>query len=140
MTCVAAGLTLALRSYYLVEGQLPASLEQLGGETWFRLGDRDLALHVERTRRLAAGQRLSEVTGDLARRLGVDAAILPMSDETVATRVHTVEHGVLPFQEYFVKLGCAPTVTRFEFAGVHEARPAPGVSEAAQRHHARRVP
>jgi LPPG:FO 2-phospho-L-lactate transferase len=107
-----------------------AALEQIGGETWFRLGDGDLAVHVERTRRLAAGQSLSEVTAHMARRLGVDAAIMPMCDETVATRVHTAEHGVLPFQEYFVKRGCSPPVTRFEFAGIDDARPAPGVSEA----------
>ena len=74
-----------------------AALEQLGGETWFRLGDADLAVHVERTRRLAEGESLSAIADDFSRRLGVRAQIMPMCDEPVRTMVHT-EDGVLPFQ------------------------------------------
>jgi len=106
-----------------------AALERLGGETWFRLGDGDLALHVERTRRLAAGEALGAITDDFSRRLGVAAAIVPMSDRPVPTRVHTAD-GVLPFQEYFVKLRCEPEVTGFEFAGAGLATPAAPLLQA----------
>ena len=106
-----------------------AALERLGGETWFRLGDGDLALHVERTRRLAAGERLGAIMDGVRRRLGVAADVVPASDDPVRTLVHTAD-GVLAFQEYFVKLACAPVVTRFEFAGAHAARPAPGALHA----------
>ncbi len=97
------------------------TLGDLGGETWFRLGDADLALHIERTRRLKAGEPLSRITADVARRFGIRAAIVPMSDEAVRTRVHTRE-GVLAFQEYFVRRRCEPLVTALEFAGAAEAR------------------
>ena len=65
------------------------SIGALGGEDWFRLGDRDLALHVERTRRLRLGQTLSEVTADICRRLGIGARVVPMSDDRVRTRVRS---------------------------------------------------
>lgn len=97
------------------------ALAQLGGETWFRLGDRDLALHLERTRRLAAGQRLTQVTGELARALGCGPAVLPMSDDPVRTIIETAE-GALAFQHYFVRERCAPEVRGFEFSGAAEAR------------------
>ena len=106
-----------------------AALAELGGETWFRLGDLDLATHIERTRRLAAGETLTEVTADLARRLGVRAQIVPMSDQPVRTMVET-PGGVLPFQRYFVEQRCAPEVTGFDFKGAGEARPSPAVAEA----------
>lgn len=99
------------------------ALERIGGETWFRLGDGDLAVHVERTRRLAAGESLSDITASMAARLGVAALIVPMCDRPVPTRVQTVDAGVLPFQEYFVKRACAPRVTGFQFAGVERATP-----------------
>lgn len=102
------------------------ALEALGGETWFRLGDGDLALHVERTRRLAAGETPGAIIDELRRRLGVAARIVPMSDHGVRTMVHT-SHGVLAFQEYFVKLRCEPPVQRFEFAGADAAQPAPAL-------------
>ncbi len=98
------------------------SLEALGGETWFRLGDRDLALHVERTRRLVSGEPLSRITADICGRLGIAAAVVPMSDDPVRTVVET-ESGPLPFQHYFVREQCQPAVTGFHFAGAHEARP-----------------
>jgi LPPG:FO 2-phospho-L-lactate transferase len=100
------------------------TLADLGGETWFRLGDADLALHVERTRRLKAGEPLSRIVADVAQRFGIHAAIVPMTDEAVRTRVHTRE-GVLAFQEYFVRRRSEPVVTALEFAGAAEARIAP---------------
>src|SRR6185312_6958506 len=84
-------------------------LETLGGPAWFRLGDGDLALHVERTRRLAAGESLTEVIADVARRFGVPSRIIPMSDDPVRTIVATAG-GELGFQEYFVRERCAPAV------------------------------
>jgi LPPG:FO 2-phospho-L-lactate transferase len=97
-----------------------AALEALGGETWFRLGDRDLALHVERSRRIAKGEALSVIIADFAARLGIEARILPMSDQRVATMVET-EEGTLPFQDYFVRHRCAPRVTGIRFAGAAAA-------------------
>lgn len=97
------------------------ALEALGAETWFRLGDADLALHVERTRRLVAGETLSAVTAHVARCFGIRAEIIPMSDDTVATRVITVE-GELSFQDYFVRRRCAPRVRSICFAGAETAR------------------
>jgi LPPG:FO 2-phospho-L-lactate transferase len=98
-----------------------AALEQLGGETWFRLGDADLAIHVERTRRLAAGESLCAIIQDFCQRLGVRAQIVPMCDEPVRTTVLTAD-GILPFQRYFVERRCEPKVTGFEFRGAGEAR------------------
>lgn len=105
------------------------SLGTLGGPTWFRLGDRDLALHLERTNRLRHGMPLSQVTHDLCRQMGVQARVLPVTDDVVPTLVLT-ESGELPFQEYFVRQHCEPVVTGFRFAGVEQARPAYGVLEA----------
>src|SRR5258708_24108358 len=86
----------------------------LGGETWFRLGDRDLALHVERTRRLKSGETLSQITADIGRRLGVGPRILPMSDDRVRTRV-LGDEGWLEFQDYFVRQQCRPVVRELAF-------------------------
>lgn len=105
------------------------SLSALGGPTWFRLGDRDIGLHLERTRRLTAGQTLSQITRHFCQVMGVQAIVLPMSDDTVSTWVHTDE-GVLPFQEYFVRRQCQPHVSGFHFEGSEQAQPAPGVLEA----------
>jgi LPPG:FO 2-phospho-L-lactate transferase len=101
------------------------ALEELGGETWFRLGDTDLATNMERTRRLAAGDTLSDITADFCRRLGVRCRVVPMSDHIVRTRVK-VDHGWLDFQDYFVRYQCAPVVEGFVFAGVESAAPSPG--------------
>ena len=106
-----------------------AALEKLGGETWFRLGDGDLATHVERTRRLAAGEPLSAIIDDFRRRLGIAARILPASDDPVRTRLDT-DRGRLDFQDYFVRLRCDPVVRGFEFAGSATARPHPGLLAA----------
>jgi LPPG:FO 2-phospho-L-lactate transferase len=107
------------------------ALQQLGGETWFRLGDADLATHVERTRRLLTGESLSAISDDFRMRLGVHARLVPMCDEPVRTMVQT-EEGVLAFQRYFVERRCAPKITGFEFRGAGEARPAPALREALE--------
>jgi len=96
------------------------ALGRLGGDTWFRLGDRDLATHVERSRRLWAGATLTEVTAALCAALGVGPRILPMTDDIVQTRVRT-SAGELDFQEYFVHQQCRPRVTGFRFAGLESA-------------------
>jgi LPPG:FO 2-phospho-L-lactate transferase len=101
-----------------------AALEKLGGETWFRLGDGDLATHVERTRRLAAGESLSAIIDDFRCRLGIAARLLPASDDKVHTRLAT-DRGWLDFQDYFVRLRCEPAVRRLEFAGAEGARANP---------------
>lgn len=109
-----------------------SALETLGGETWFRLGDRDLALHVTRTGMLKAGATRTEATAAIARALGVRHAILPMSDDPVRTTVHT-ENGPLAFQHYFVRDRCAPAVTGFEFRGSETAQPNPLILELIAR-------
>src|SRR4029079_4033980 len=105
------------------------SIGALGGEDWFRLGDRDLALHVERTRRLRLGQPLSEVTSDIGRRLGIGARVLPMSDDRVRTRVRS-EEGWIDFQDYFVRQQCRPAVHELAFEGVTLARPQVDIAAA----------
>jgi len=108
------------------------ALARLGGPTWFRLGDRDLATNVERTRRLRAGETLSEVTRDLCARLGVRHAVVPMSDDPVRTLVHT-DRGALEFQHYFVRDRCEPRVERLEYRGGEAARPSAALRDALAR-------
>ena len=96
-------------------------IKRLGGEDWFQLGDRDLALHVLRREALRRGASLSAVTCDLAKRFGVKHTILPMSETPVRTRVKT-KSGELDFQDYFVRQRCVPRVTGFRFAGASTAR------------------
>jgi LPPG:FO 2-phospho-L-lactate transferase len=98
------------------------TLDTLGGDDWFSLGDRDLALHLERTKRMGLGQSLSQITGDFASALGISANLMPMSDDRVRTRVQT-EGGCLDFQEYFVRLKCQPKVQRILFEGANTAKP-----------------
>lgn len=107
-------------------------IERIGGPTWFGLGDRDLALHVERTRRLNAGETLSQLTSSLQKELGVRVCLLPMTDDQVETLVHT-EDETLTFQEYFVARRAKPVVRSFEFHGVEVAEPAPGVLQAIEQ-------
>lgn len=104
-------------------------LESLGGPTWFRLGDGDLALHVERTRRLARGETLTAVMADVSHRLGIPSHIIPMSDDPVRTLVTTPE-GVLAFQEYFVRERCEPVVRQLSFQGAQSARLSPAAQAA----------
>jgi LPPG:FO 2-phospho-L-lactate transferase len=98
------------------------ALAELGAETWFRLGDRDLAVHVERTHRLRAGERLSGVTASLCERLGVLHPVCPATDDRLRTVVNTAQ-GELAFQQYFVRLRCEPRVQGFRFDGSASARP-----------------
>jgi len=109
-----------------------ASLRALGGEDWFQLGDRDLAMHVERTRRLAAGETLSEITAALTAALGIRHPVIPMSDRPVRTIVQTAE-GELAFQRYFVGEQCRPVATGIRFEGAAHATPSPGLSAALSR-------
>jgi len=106
-----------------------AELEKLGGETWFRLGDLDLATHLERTLRLKKGDLLTEITRDFCRKWGIRHTILPMSDDTVSTIVIT-ENEQLSFQEYFVHRHFQPVVKSFVFEHIQDAKPADGVLEA----------
>lgn len=108
------------------------NLKRLGGPDWFRLGDQDLATHIERTNRLRKGETLSEITAQFCSAWGVTATVLPMTDDEVATWVKTEHSGLLPFQEYFVKNACQPKVTGFDFRGAENALPAPGVVEAIE--------
>jgi len=106
-----------------------ATLRELGGPDWFNLGDGDLALHVTRLAAFAAGGTLSAVTARIARAWGLASPILPMSDDPVATLVDT-DAGRLSFQDYFVRLRCAPALRAVVFEGAEAARPAPGVIDA----------
>jgi LPPG:FO 2-phospho-L-lactate transferase len=107
------------------------ALAHLGGEAWFQLGDRDLALHVERTHQLRAGRSLTDFMAGAARAHGITASILPMSDDPIRTTLTTSE-GQLPFQRYFVERRCAPTVHGIAFEGASSARPSAPVVEALQ--------
>jgi LPPG:FO 2-phospho-L-lactate transferase len=104
-------------------------LARLGEDTWFTLGDRDLATHVVRTARLREGEPLSAVTAALAAALGVGARLLPVTDDPVRTLVETPS-GTLAFQEYFVRRQHADAVLGLTFDGIGAARPAPGVLDA----------
>ena len=107
-------------------------LEALGGPGWFRLGDGDLALHVERTRRLAAGETLTEIVADVARRFGIRSRIMPMSDDPVRTIVRIADGGELGFQEYFVRERCAPAVAQLRYAGAAAARVSSAAAQSLQ--------
>lgn len=100
------------------------AMKTLGGDTWFQLGDKDLATHLERTRRLSEGESLAEITNYFCQRLGIEAQLVPVSNDTVPTVVETPE-GDLAFQNYFVREGCIPKVSGFRFEGADEAKPNP---------------
>jgi LPPG:FO 2-phospho-L-lactate transferase len=104
-------------------------MARFGEPTWFNLGDRDLATHLHRTRLLDEGRTLTEVTAKIARDLGANHAVLPMSDQPVRTRVLGPD-GWLGFQEYFVREKTQVEVTEVDYAGAPSAAPAPGVVEA----------
>ena len=105
-----------------------AAMERLGGETWFRLGDRDLALHTYRSDLLRGGLTLTEVTGRIAERLGIRHQILPMTDQPVRTTVQS-DVGPLAFQHYFVRDRCRPAVSGFEFQGAAAAQLNPAIAD-----------
>lgn len=102
------------------------ALRGLGEETWFQLGDRDLAMHVARTDWLRSGRTLSTFTARIAREFGIRATILPMSDGPLRTVVDTNE-GSMPFQHYFVRRKSEPAVRAIRFDGIRDASPAPGL-------------
>ncbi|OGA16673.1 MAG: 2-phospho-L-lactate transferase [Betaproteobacteria bacterium RIFCSPLOWO2_12_FULL_63_13] len=107
----------AAESWHFME-----ALAQIGGDIWFRLGDRDLAVHIERTRRLRRGDTLSAITASFCARLAIAHMVLPVSDAPVRTLVDTGA-GEFSFQDYFVRQRCEPTVTGFRFEGAAEAEP-----------------
>jgi LPPG:FO 2-phospho-L-lactate transferase len=109
------------------------ALEALGqfyGKPWFNLGDRDLATHLYRTERLRNGASMTEVTAEIAQRLGVQARVLPMSNDRVHTHVKLRGKPALPFQEYFVKGRARGAVEAIELRGIEDAQPANGVIAA----------
>lgn len=108
------------------------AMERLGGEDWFRIGDRDLAVHLRRSQWLQEGSSLTDVTERLRRTLGIPSVILPMSDQPVRTLVHTDE-GDLPFQHYFVRRRCAPCVVDLTYVGAPEAQISESVYAALMR-------
>ena len=105
------------------------TVESLGGEAWFRLGDRDLGLHLVRTQALAEGEPLSQVTERLARALGIETRLLPATDDRVRTWIDTAA-GAFPFQEWFVARGHRDDALGVRFEGADHARAAPGVLDA----------
>jgi len=107
------------------------TLKALGGPDWFRLGDRDIGLHLARTVRLNTGEPLSRIVQDFCEKLGIKATVLPMTDDRVPTLVYT-EEGELSFQEYFVHRQCLPKVTGFRFMDVEGAKPTLGFVSALQ--------
>ena len=109
------------------------TIKDIGGPVWFKLGDKDLAFHMERTRRLNEGESLTDVSLELEKVLGITHKILPMCDERVSTKVKTIEHGEIPFQEYFVKRKFQPTVKDFHFHGIDNAKPSQEVVFALQK-------
>ncbi len=128
-----AGLNDSQRGWGLCDEswQAMSALEQLGGENWFRLGDKDLATHLLRSQALARGQSLSEVTANLCNQLGIAHTVLPMSDDPVRTIVET-DQGNMAFQHYFVREQCAPAVRSIHFEGVTNARPHADLLELLQ--------
>ena len=109
-----------------------AALRRFGYQTWFNLGDRDLATHAHRTQLLRDGATLTEATRTIVEAFGLNFTLLPMSDDRVRTLVET-DNGTLAFQEYFVKRRTEDVVRAVRFEGADTARPAPGVLEAIDR-------
>jgi len=109
------------------------ALEDLGGEAWFRLGDRDLGTHLYRTGRLRDGATLSEVTDSICRAMALPATLLPMTNDCVRTRLTLRGGPEVAFQDYFVRLRHEVPVSSVRFVGADTARPAPGVLEAIER-------
>ncbi len=106
------------------------ALSKLGAPDWFHLGDHDLAIHLERTRLLNKGLSLTEATQDICNRLGIKDQVLPMTDQTVKTIVHTRDGRKLGFQEYFVREQCLPEISGFCFEGIKDANPSSQVKQA----------
>ena len=107
------------------------AMKEIGGETWFQLGDRDLAIHVERTRRLKEGERLSLITSSFCRKFGVKSHIVPATDDSLKTLVKTPK-GILSFQHYFVRDQCRPKILGLKYEGLENAQPCPALEEALE--------
>jgi LPPG:FO 2-phospho-L-lactate transferase len=105
------------------------ALGRLGAETWFGLGDLDMATHIRRTELLGQGRTLSEATAEIARHLGIEHSIVPMSDDSLRT-IAITDEGELAFQDYFVRRACEPKITSVRFEGRDKAWPSPGLSKA----------
>ena len=118
-----------------IKGDTFAALEWIGkygGETWFKLGDRDLATHITRTQMLKEGLTLTQATEKIRKALGVSSALLPMSNDKVETRIRTPK-GEISFQEYFVRDRWSSEVSGVSYEGAEKSRPAPGVVEAIRK-------
>ncbi|MEC8479036.1 MAG: 2-phospho-L-lactate transferase CofD family protein, partial [SAR324 cluster bacterium] len=107
------------------------AMKEIGGETWFQLGDRDLAIHIERTRRLKEGERLSLITSSFCRKFGVKSQIVPATDDPLKTLVKTPK-GILCFQHYFVRDQCRPKILGLKFEGLENAQPCPALEETLE--------
>ena len=107
------------------------AMKEIGGETWFQLGARDLAIHVERTRRLKEGERLSLITSSFCRKFGVKSHIVPATDDSLKTLVKTPK-GILSFQHYFVRDQCRPKILGLKYEGSENAQPLPALEEALE--------
>ena len=107
------------------------AMKEIGGETWFQLGDRDLAIHVERTRRLKEGERLSLITSSFCRKFGVKSHIVPATDDSLKTLVKTPK-GILSFQHYFVRDQCRPKILGLKYEGSENAQPCPALEVALE--------
>jgi LPPG:FO 2-phospho-L-lactate transferase len=112
--------------------QFLTALERLGGETWFQLGDKDLATHVVRSRELQKGKSLSQVTRDLCYSLNIKHKLVPMTDDRVATLIHCQSGELLAFQHYFVRDRCEPVISGYSFSGIDSASRCPEFSHALQ--------
>lgn len=134
ITYTLAGLSDTIRGWGIKDDTFTVLewLEKYGGETWFKLGDRDLALHVTRSRLLREGLTLSRITDRMREAMRIKATILPMSDDRVETRVVTPQ-GEISFQEYFVKRHWADEVKKIFFTGAERSKPAPGVLAAIRK-------
>lgn len=103
-------------------------IARLGGPTWFRLGDRDLATHVTRTDRLRRGDTLTAITTDFCRAFAIPSTVLPMTDDPVRTLIHSGAE-TIAFQDYFVRQQCAPKISGLSFASAAAARVNPRLDE-----------
>ena len=116
------------------------TLRKYGVETWFRLGDRDLATHLYRTRLMAQGLKLAEATQKLAEGLRVKARIIPATNSPLQTYIKTADSGVIHLQEFWVKMKAKPKVLGVEYRGARKAKPAPGVTQAIRKAEAVIIP
>ena len=109
------------------------AMKALGQESWFQLGDKDLASHITRTQLLAQGKSLTEVTDYLCKKLGIKASVFPMSDQNVSTQIGLQDGGWMSFQHYFVKHQCKPSVREFKFEGLEQALPSPALQACLEK-------